>query len=510
MRPEIPLGTETVLGDELAVRALREYMPRIWPTLGAGTKLIRGWYLDAIADHCDAVGRFLCGKPGGIHRLLISIVFRSLKSTTVNVGLPSWLWLHDPTIRILSASYDQTLSTRDTWATRQVMRSDVYARLVRHQWVQHGIKTWQLAGDQNVKSFYANTRGGWRLGTQVGGGTGQGGRLILVDDPLSIDGAQSEAVTESANEWLWRTLWTRQDEPAKTGMILAAHRTREDDPTGQALAKDLGFEYLELPLEYDPAIKRRATSIGFTDPRKVEGESLEPRRWTPEVIVDLKKALDTSYAALAQQRPERSRRKPITPEMLHRWREIPAGGFDRLVQTWDTSFRGEDPTDRKKTSVRSQTAGHLYGLKGTRAYLLDRDTRHMDASEQIEAIDAMFARWKRTAYALVEAEANGDAIISLMGKRRPLVPIDPRTQGSKYLRLVAVLPFLRAGQLLLPPDDHAPWVKELVAALLRFPGKPDDDVDAFTQLARFEWLPDYVAPEQSSLTGAAAIRALSE
>lgn len=498
--------------DERATRRLREYIPLVWPDLKTGTTLSRAWYLDAIADHLDAVSRFLRGMPGGIQRLLISIVFRSGKSLSVNVCFPSFMWLWDPTIRILSGSYDQGLSIRDTWATRSLMQSATYQRLLVHQQHQNGAKPWALAGDQNVKGFYANTLGGWRMGTQVGGGTGQGGRLVLIDDPLSIDGAKSEAKTQEANDWVFKTMLTRQDDPAKSALVMTSHRTREDDPVGTALSKDIGCEYLELPLEYDPAHRRRATMLLdgtrlFEDPRTEKGASLDPERWTPKVITDLRNVLEESYESLAQQRPERAGNKPVKPTMISRWQNLPA--FDRIVQTWDTSFRGMDPTDKQREKHRSQTAGQVWGVTLGRVYLLDAIAEHAEIDRQIEMIREMNARWPTTQHHLIEAEANGDGIIALLSTEMICIPIDPRRQGSKYLRLIACRRYIAAGVVLFAPRSASPELDAVVEQLLRFPSTPNDHVDATTQFVRSELLPDYVPPEQQDMTMEQRLRALA-
>lgn len=509
---------------EFAVRHLKAYACLMWPHLNTGSPVVRSWYLDAIADHLDAVKRFLCKEPGGIQRLLISIVFRSAKSTMTSVAFPTWLWLHDPRLRILSGSYDYNLSERDTWASRLAMQSPTYARLLAHQKRFRKLPgsasepfAWDFSGDMNTKGNYANTRGGVRIATQVGGGTGKGGRVIILDDALSIDGARSDAMVREANDWLWSTLWSRQDVPEETAFVNAAHRTREDDPIGEALARDLGFEYLALPLCYDPALRRRATSIGFEDPRTRRGTTLAPKRWTEKVVADLRKSLRGNFQALAQQNPSSTLHKPIKRSMLVRWRMDLLPKFDKLVMSWDTAFKGFDPTQKtntkkaKKSEDLSWTVGQVWGIKGPRAYLLDQVGEQADFTGQERMFEALYAKWKRTSYSLIEAEANGDALISSLGARyKGLIPIDPRRQGSKFQRLLAVLPFFEAGNVLLPPDDAGEWVEAFVRRLLAFPStvEPDDEVDCLSQLLRYEFLEE-IDRDGSDPLGAARTRALA-
>jgi predicted phage terminase large subunit-like protein len=172
--------------------------------------------------------------------------------------------------------------------------------------------------------------------------------------------------------------------------------------------------------------------------------------------------------------------------MISRWRDLPA--FERLVQTWDTAFKGEDPTLRREKQVRSMTAGQLWGVTGGRIYLLDAMAEYADPSRQLEMIREMHQRWPLTAYSLIEDEANGSAVMSLLRHEIRAVPIVP--DKSKYLRLIAVRKFIAAGIALFAPEGASDALDLVVEQLLRFPSAPNDHVDALSQVLRFELLPD--------------------
>uniref|UniRef100_A0A6M3L1U3 Putative terminase n=1 Tax=viral metagenome TaxID=1070528 RepID=A0A6M3L1U3_9ZZZZ len=73
--------------------------------------------------------------------------------------------------------------------------------------------------------------------------------------------------------------------------------------SGEALANDLGYVHLCLPMEFEPDNKC-TTVIGFEDPRKEEAELLFPERFPVEVVERDKEAM-TPYAVAGQfqQRP---------------------------------------------------------------------------------------------------------------------------------------------------------------------------------------------------------------
>src|SRR5690606_37727721 len=86
----------------------------------------------------------------------------------------------------------------------------------------------------------------------------------------------------------------------------------ERDLSGYLLEQG-GWEHLCLPAEYEGS--RRATSIGWNDPRTEPGELLWPARFGAAELASLKRSLG-SYAAAGQlqQRPA-----PAGGGMIKRW-----------------------------------------------------------------------------------------------------------------------------------------------------------------------------------------------
>jgi len=68
-----------------------------------------------------------------------------------------------------------------------------------------------------------------------------------------------------------------------------------------------------------------------------------------------------------------------------------------------------------------------------------------------------------------------------------VVAFDPR--DSKVVRAQTTAVYWRAGDVLLPQAEHAPWLPEYVAEHLSFPaGAHDDQVDMSTQLLIYLYL----------------------
>ncbi len=78
----------------------------------------------------------------------------------------------------------------------------------------------------------------------------------------------------------------------------------------------------------------------------------------------------------------------------------------------------------------------------------------------------------------------GPAVIdTLKATVQGIIPIEP--DGSKLARAHAVTSYWEAGNVHLPHESIAPWVKAYVAEMTHFPTAANDDqVDATTQALR--------------------------
>ena len=112
------------------------------------------WHIDLIAEHLEAARR------GEITRLIINMPPRALKSQCVSIAWPAWILGHDPSARIMAASYSAALAIRHSLDCRQVITSDWYQRL---------FPATKLTRDQNEKRKFMTTARGFRFATSVGG-----------------------------------------------------------------------------------------------------------------------------------------------------------------------------------------------------------------------------------------------------------------------------------------------------------------------------------------------------
>ena len=442
---------------EMAERHFRQFARQAWPVVEPATAFTANWHFDAVADHLEAVSR------GQIRRLLICIPPRHGKSTQVSILWLPWHWLRNPARRFLFTSYSAELAERHSVACRRVIES--------HWYQQRWADRFQLTADQNEKNRYENNKSGCRLAIGVGGAaTGEGGDIIVVDDPHNVRYAESDTIRQTTAEWWSRVMSTRNNDPRSGARVIVMQRVHENDLAGHMLRQG-GYETLILPTEYEGSTY--VTGIGWHDPRTEKGELLWKERFGAAEVEEQKRDLG-SYAAAAQlqQRPAPAEGGILKRAWWKLLREMPRK-FDEMIQSWDCSF--------KETSSSDYVVGQVWGRIGADKYLVDQVRRRMDCPTTIQEIVRLSEKYPNAKTKLIEDKANGPAVVAMLKHQLTgLIPVNP--EGGKQARAHAVSPQIEAGNVYLLDPEVAVWVGGFVDECAAFPqGANDDQVDAMTQ-----------------------------
>lgn len=479
-------------------RDLRKYIPLAWPIIEPNKPYIHGWHIDAIADHLMAC------TDGHLTKLVINIPPRHMKSLTVSVFWPSWEWIRNPQTKWLFVSYARNLVIRDAVKSRRIIQSEWYQK--------HWHDRFRMATDQNVKSYFENNKGGARIVGSIDAGiTGEGGDRLVVDDPLKLEDAENQNAIENVNEYWDGVLASRLNDEARGVRVIIMQRLHERDLTGHVL-REGGWTHLYLPTKYEPSrscvtfYKRtlrtfeteqidgkeevkeveHVVSRKFEDPRHIENELLNPKRFGPDEVLGIERRNGKwKFAGQQQQSPF-----PKGGGMFQRawWRfytVLPSRAelqMDGAV-AWDCSFK-----DNKDSS-------YVVGMAASRVapniFLLGRFRKRMDFPATLMAIVAFKDRFPWIGPTLIEDKANGPAVISVMQSKVPgIIPRNPGHGGVEALAS-AVSYMVQAGNVFLPGryDEHKnlvpaePWVEELIAEAEAFPlGEFNDQVAALAHI----------------------------
>ena len=278
--------------------SLWTFVQTFWHILEPKRKLVDGWVPRTICEHLEAVSR------GEIRRLLINVPPGCMKSMLLNVFWPAWEWgpFHRPDIRYVGASYSQDLTVRDNRRCRQLIQSDLYQLMWGDEFT--------LQSEQNAKVRYDTSEMGFKIATSVGGmGTGERGDRFIIDDPHNVKDGESDAKRNEALHWFTEVVPTRLNDPDTSAIIVIMQRVHENDVSGLILEKQLGYEHLVIPMEFEIGTEEEpaqtsTTSLGWVDPRTYEGELCWPERFSERHLEeDLKPVLRAwggNYAVAGQ------------------------------------------------------------------------------------------------------------------------------------------------------------------------------------------------------------------
>ena len=134
------------------------FICRTFQTVVSGSPYLHNWHIEAM---CYKLQQCLNGE---VKRLLITMPPRHLKSIAVSVAFVAWLLGHDPSRRIICASYGEDLASKHSRDCRRVLESDWYKRVFPRT---------RINPKKNTEMNFETTALGGRYSTSVGGALGK-------------------------------------------------------------------------------------------------------------------------------------------------------------------------------------------------------------------------------------------------------------------------------------------------------------------------------------------------
>lgn len=393
------------------------------------------------------------------------------KSTVITETFPAYYLMRHPDKLAMVVSYSEELYKKFGRKNREKFRR-----------FSKELFNLELSKDTaSVSEWGIHNHLGQLYSTSIlGGATGRGSNLLIIDDPIKNRAeAESKTIRDKIYAEWQDTFYSRLS--ADGSVIVIMTRWHEDDLAGRLLKENkLPWEEIKIP-----AIAEENDLLN----REV-GESLAPEIGKDEEWAKRTKEVSGSrgWAALYQQRPtpaggnvfKRSWIKYYVPDIQTKVKyeldddvAILPRLFDREAQSWDCTFKSTETSDF--------VSGQVWGKKRTDFYLLDRHNERMGIVDTIKAIQTMSSKWPQAKAKYIEDKANGSAVIELLEKKLTgIIPVNP--EGGKEVRANAVAPYWEAGNVYLPHPLWKPWVSDFIEELVSFPNaQHDDDVDAMSQ-----------------------------
>lgn len=223
------------------------------------------------------------------------------------------------------------------------------------------------------------------------------------------------------------------------------------------------------------------TLVTYRDPREVEGELLWPSRINDDLATKAALILGPYAEAQLEQNPVPATGGIIKQHWLKYWSyggqvegtlALPPHGIE--LSSWDCSFKGLDDSDYVCGGSIRRAHGHYF-------VLADLVWDRLDFPTTLEQVVMMCVRNPLIMEKIVEAKANGSAVVAMLQDKIPgFEEVEPL--GGKEARCNAVAPLFKAGLVVLPHPSVAEWTPRAVNQLVRFPKAINDDfVDMITQ-----------------------------
>ncbi len=496
-RPVDRAGTLKAIEKRKCEMSLSEFVKAAWHIIEPGQPYVHGWHIDFICAHLEAVTDGVLNDDGTFYnRLLVNIPPGTMKSLLIGVFWPAWEWgpRNMPHMRYVCASHSLDLAIRDSLRMR---------RLVTDDWYQsHWGDRVQITGDQNAKAKFETTATGFRQACAFTGITGYRGDRVIVDDPHSVDDANSDAKRETVTNLFKEAVTSRLNNPDRSAIVVVMQRLHEADVSGVILDNDMGYDHIMLPMRFDPN-RACVTRLGYADPREIDGELLFEDRF-PLHVVERDEAAMGPYATAGQyaQSPEPRGGGIVKDSWWKLWDKPEYPGIEYIVASLDTAYTTKsenDPSaltiwgvfsasgeqastrmvDRYGRTIDSASAVQSEALGATaKVMLMYAWQAKLEIGELVEKVESICTRMK-VDLLLIENKAAGHSVAQELRRTFnhasfAVQMYDPKTL-DKVARLYSIQHIFSEGMVYAPNKD---WAEMVIRQTSSFPrGAHDDLVD---------------------------------
>lgn len=254
-------------------------------------RMLIGWWQRVIAAQLQ---RFYEEWRAGLRpKLVLQSPPQHGKSKQI-VDFISWVCGLHPEAATIYASYSDRLSTRANLNLQRIIDGPVFRRVFPETMLaEPGAARYGLRYLRNLEILeFVSQVGSFRNTTVLGGVTGEGLNLGVVDDPIKGRAeASSEPIRNKTWGWFTDDFFTRFSDDAALLMILT--RWHVDDPVGR-----LKQEFPEVRLLRYPALAEE------DEPFRKKGEPLFPELKSYEFLMERKRLLtQAGWESIYQQNP---------------------------------------------------------------------------------------------------------------------------------------------------------------------------------------------------------------
>lgn len=318
------------------------------------------------------------------------------------------------------------------------------------------------------------------------GGAITGGHfdVIILDDIEDDENVRTDDRLKSMVEWFTGTIMQLR-EPNTKIMVVGTLKTNKNDIYNMVLKSPVWNTFLTGAIlshsldqiEYEP-IRDAEGTIVDVEVKTPGVRTLWPQKWSIKaLLVEMLASLDVAVWIREKLNDLKALAGKIFKREEFRWFEDAdlaairsIGGFERIVQMWDTAY--------EETKSADWSVCITVGLWKNRLYVLDVYRAKLLFPQLQAAIVAQYNAWLPEAVG-IEDKVSGKSAIQVLEQESgvPVVRIDPEGR-DKQARARSTTIFVNNGRILL--RSAASWLPAFLNELTMFPDdEHDDQVDAF-------------------------------
>ena len=445
-----------------------EFFKWSWRINNPGSPLQTNWHIEYLCHKLQILSEFIVSRQKPPHLMtIINIPPGSSKSSIIAQAFPAWLWLHDPSLRCISSSYSETLSTKNSRLCKYIVSSDLYAYAFQDYFKKAFGSKLKLIKD--TEKEWINNFNGSFIATSTGGtATGQHADYQIWDDPMSVMQGWSDAERNKAHNFYDHTMPSRVTNKGIAPTILVMQRIHHDDTTAHELGKGKIVDHIIIPAEKTPNSIIKPSELnnfyvnGLMDVNRLNKDALDSQR---------RDLGEMQYAGQYQQNPTPEGGNKIGREAFHIIDEkeiIRHVVWDLWIDGAFTDKTGNDPTGL-------MVAG--YFSERNVVFIKHAVSKHMTITDLIRYIkeysELMELDLRSKAY--YEPKASGHSIAQLLNEETNIsaIPIKNKiVQGGKEHRIQTAIPKIEAGSIRFVKGN---WNEEVIFQMTAFPAAPHDE-----------------------------------
>lgn len=439
----------------------------LWDTI-IPDPFIYNWHIEYICNEMQKVGQWVIDRSPALYDLIINVPPGTTKSTICSIFFHVWLWINDPSIRLISGSYSSELSTEHAVKARDVLKSQKFQELFPHRVI--------FKGDQDNKTFYQNIKNGSRAAVSVGGTViGRHAHIITLDDIIDPAKSKSDVYREAAIDWLDKSISTRKIDKKNTPTVLIMQRLHEMDPTGHLLekAQTAGKKIRHICLPGENVLDN------ISPPRLrmlYKGGLLDSGRMDDKVLNGMKIDMGSrEYSGQVLQSPMSPGGNIIKRDWIKTYTELPKQRPTSIIQSWDTAYK-KDEQNAYQCCGTWYEYSHGYYLE----HVFVKRLIYPELKQMVIALDSQF----KPNSTLVEDKSSGTPVIQELELDTKINFVKILPDLDKIARAHAASPTFEAGNVYIRGD--ADWTALIIEQLTMFPNcRIKDIMDMVSQYINY-------------------------